>query len=77
MDLKLPESFCSNIGGCVNLQEKKLTGLKSHDCHILLQYLIPLATRGLLSDAVYDAIVNLSRFFCLLSSKVLSASDLE
>ena len=76
-DLRLPDGFCSNIGGCVNLDEKKITGLKSHDCHILLEYLIPLATRGLLPDHVYDAIVNLSRFFRLLCSKELITADLE
>ena len=43
-DLKFHEGFCSNIEDCVNLEEKKLTGLKSHDCHILLEYIIPLVT---------------------------------
>ena len=76
-DVKMPKEFCSNIGGRVNIIDKKISGLKSHDCHILLQYLIPLATRALLPDDVYDALVHLSRFFRLLCQKSLNRDELE
>ena len=76
-DVKMPDGFCSNLSLCVNIEEKKISGLKSHDCHILLQYLIPLATRGLLPDDVYDAVVNLSMFFRLLCQKSLQREQLE
>ncbi|CAN1129189.1 hypothetical protein LINPERPRIM_LOCUS17285 [Linum perenne] len=44
--LKVSDGFSSNISQCVNVNERKITGLKSHDCHVLLQHLIPLAIRG-------------------------------
>ena len=47
-DLKLPDGYSSNIANCVSLQECKLIGLKSHDCHILLQQLLSVALRGFL-----------------------------
>ncbi|XP_047331731.1 uncharacterized protein LOC124935335 [Impatiens glandulifera] len=40
-------------------------------------YLIPLATRGLLPNDVYDAVVNLSRFFRFLCQKSLQRDLLE
>ena len=41
--LKVPDGYASNISHCVNLKEHKLFNLKSHDCHILMQYLLPIA----------------------------------
>ncbi|XP_073153431.1 uncharacterized protein [Henckelia pumila] len=32
--IKLPDGYSSNIGNCVSLEDHKLIGLKSHDCHI-------------------------------------------
>ncbi|XP_042441453.1 uncharacterized protein LOC122026804 [Zingiber officinale] len=75
--LKMSDGFCSNIADCINVRENKVSGLKSHDCHILLEYLIPLATRGLLSESVYEALVELSMFFSSLYSKSLKMEDLK
>ncbi|XP_019242142.1 PREDICTED: uncharacterized protein LOC109223532 isoform X1 [Nicotiana attenuata] len=35
-NLKVSDGFSSNISQCVNLKEHKISGLKSHDCHVLL-----------------------------------------
>ena len=35
--VKLPDGYASNIGRCVSLDDWKINGLKSHDCHIFLQ----------------------------------------
>ena len=61
----------------MNIDEKKISGFKNSDCHILLQYLIPLATCGLLADDVYDTLVGLSRFFRLLCQKSLKRDELD
>ncbi|WMV09400.1 hypothetical protein MTR67_002785 [Solanum verrucosum] len=45
-NLKVPDGFSSNISQCVNLKDHKISGLKSHDCHVLLQHILPLALRG-------------------------------
>ena len=34
--LKLPDGYSSNIRNCISLEECKIMGLKSHDCHVLL-----------------------------------------
>ncbi|KAM3200037.1 hypothetical protein P3L10_032397 [Capsicum annuum] len=42
-NLKVPDGFSSNISQCVNLKGHKISGLKSHDYHVLLQHILPLA----------------------------------
>ncbi|XP_038705319.1 uncharacterized protein LOC120001123 [Tripterygium wilfordii] len=44
-DIKMPDSYASNIARCVHVKECKIYGLKSHDCHVLLERLLPLAIR--------------------------------
>lgn len=39
-DVKFPDGYVSNIGQCVNLHEGKIMGLKSHNCHVLIQRLL-------------------------------------
>ncbi|CAL9019310.1 unnamed protein product [Prunus brigantina] len=38
---KFPDGYASNIARCVNIDGGKFTGLKSHDCHVFMQRLLP------------------------------------
>lgn len=76
-NLKVPDGFSSNISECVNLKDHKISGLKSHDCHVLLQHLLPLALRGRLSKEVCEPLIELSLFFNMVGSKVLRIDELE
>ena len=59
------------------MNERKIFGLKSHDCHVLMQQLIPLVIRGVLHKNVCVVIVELCSFFRQLCSKVLKTNQLE
>ncbi|CAL1382751.1 unnamed protein product [Linum trigynum] len=48
--VKVPDGYAANISRCVNLKNKSILGLKSHDSHILMQQLLPLAIRRLLLE---------------------------
>ncbi|XP_016488848.1 uncharacterized protein LOC107805567 isoform X2 [Nicotiana tabacum] len=76
-NLKVPYGFSSNISQCVNLKEHKISSLKSHDCHVLLQHLLPLTLRGMLSKTVCEPLIELSLFFNVLGAKVLRTNDLD
>ena len=80
-EVKFPNGYSSNIARCVNLKNRKISGLKSHDFHILLEILLPLAIDGLLLEEVFALVstplIELSSFFKALCSKVLSVDDLE
>ena len=60
--IKVPSGYSSNIQGRLNMKEKKLTNLKSHDCHILMTQLLPVVLRGILPENVRLAIVKLCAF---------------
>jgi len=48
--LKFPDGYASNISRCINVDEGKIYGMKSHDCHVFMQRLIPLAFRDMLQS---------------------------
>lgn len=75
--VKLPEGYASNVSRCVNVNDGKLSGLKSHDCHVLLQRLIPIGIRAFLPNDVCTALVELCKFFQDLCAKTLKVSDLD
>ncbi|XP_039126916.1 uncharacterized protein LOC120263060 [Dioscorea cayenensis subsp. rotundata] len=61
--LRLPDGFASNIAHYVNEAQSQLYGMKSHDCHVFMQRLLPIAFRGLLPNSIWDVITELSHFF--------------
>lgn len=73
-DLKLPYGYGSNIGKCISVKECKITGLKSHDYHILIQQLLPVAIRGLLPKGPQITIFWLSTFFNELCQRVVDGT---
>lgn len=50
--VKLPDGYASNISRCVDIRNRKLTGLKSHDCHVIMRDLLPIAVQNLLPEDV-------------------------
>ncbi|XP_025685089.1 uncharacterized protein [Arachis hypogaea] len=73
----LPDRYSSNISRCVDEGQKKIFGLKSHDCHILLEELLPIAVRHLLPDHVTAVLAEFGSFFKILCGKSLSNSELD
>jgi len=64
----------------VQLKELKLVGLKSHDCHMLMQQLLVVTLRDILPNKVRLVITRLFFFFNAICSKVLDPvkfDDLE
>ena len=53
------------------MRKHKLFEMKSHDCHVFMQRLIPIAFREMLPSAVWQALTELSLFFKELTSTVL------
>ncbi|GJW17979.1 hypothetical protein Tco_0025415 [Tanacetum coccineum] len=44
----VPSSYSANIRSLVSMKDCKLQGMKSHDCHVLMAHMIPIAIGGLL-----------------------------
>jgi hypothetical protein len=75
--IKFPDGYAANIRRCVDVNGCKLSGLKTHDLHVILQKLLPLVVRNLLPEDVVIPIIELSRFFNSLCSKELEISEIQ
>ena len=62
-DVRVLDGYASNISRCVNLKERKISRLKSHDNHILMQQLLPIALQGSLPSHVIRPLIKLACFF--------------
>ncbi|XP_012701433.1 uncharacterized protein LOC101786371 [Setaria italica] len=75
--VRMPDGYASNIKRCVDVNGCKISGLKSHDYHVILQKLLPLVARHILPEDVARPLIELSKFFNALCSKELVQSDIE
>ncbi|CAM8931677.1 unnamed protein product [Rhodiola kirilowii] len=75
--VKVPYGFSSNIISLVSMKDLRLNGLKSHDCHTLMQQLLPIAIGGIMSPKVRIAVQRLCVIFSSLCSKVIDTSELD
>ncbi|KAI5334273.1 hypothetical protein L3X38_024406 [Prunus dulcis] len=75
--MKVPEGYSSNIKNLVSLQDSRLLGLKSHDCHTLMQQLLPVAIRSVLEKPARYAITRLCFFFNAICAKTVDVSKLD
>nr|XP_011467165.1 PREDICTED: uncharacterized protein LOC105352270 [Fragaria vesca subsp. vesca] len=57
--------------------ENKISGLKTHDFHVLLQRLLPVVIRPYLQSDVVDTLVALFKFFQRICAKELKKSDVR
>ena len=77
LKLKVPNGYCSNFANIVSMQDLRLLGMKSHDCHVLMQQILPVAIRNLMPKHVRYAITRLCFFFKALCSKVVDVPSLD
>ena len=75
--LRFPDGYVSNIARSVNVSEGKIYGMKSHDCHVFMQRLLPIAFRDILPKQLWGALSELSRFFTILSASELRLQDVQ
>ena len=78
--LRCPDGISSNLRRCVDLKNNKLSGMKSHDCHVMMENFLPIVFIELLSVKLWSAITELSLFykeFCSTTLKVEHIRKLE
>jgi len=75
--IKALDEYLPNVSRCVQVKEHKIFGLKSYDCHLLMQEFLPIAMKGCLPNKVSLAISYLCCFFKELCGKVLNEHNLE
>jgi hypothetical protein len=75
--IKCLVGYAAGLKRDVNLKTGKLTGLKSHDIHVLMERIIPVMFHGYMPDAMWQAIVELSYFYRQIHAKEISKNMME
>ena len=60
---KFSDGFVSNISQCVNDKDERISGLRTHDYHVLLHRLLPVGVQAYLSKTVSTFVTELCDFF--------------
>ena len=50
--------------------------MKSHDCHVLLTQILPVAIRGIMDEHVHDTLLALCNFFDVINRKSIGVKQL-
>jgi len=61
-DVKMPDGYSSNISRCIDLKVRNIFCLKSHDCHILIEHLLPIVIRNFLPNNVTAVVRSRTMF---------------
>lgn len=75
--VRFPDGYAGSLAKNVIEDQGKVYGLKSHDCHVLLQRIIPIAIRPFMTKQIREALVDLSQFFKKLTRVTLHVRELE
>ena len=61
--VKYPDGYATNISRLVNAKNGRLSCLKSHDCHVLLQRILPIGLRRFADKDISIVLFELGNFF--------------
>jgi len=75
--VKVPQGHSLNVKSLVSMQDLKLIGLKSHDCHIVMQQLLSVAIHRIIPKNVRHIITRLCSFFSSICCKVIDPLKLD
>jgi hypothetical protein len=73
--VKMSSGYASNFGK--HICSKKYGALKSHDYHVFIQNLLPLAIRGLLHPTARAAVMRMCKVYRRICSKVYDPSQFQ
>ncbi|KAL4563092.1 hypothetical protein LXL04_027124 [Taraxacum kok-saghyz] len=75
-EVRLPDGFGSNFKKRVAANDSNITRLKSHDCHILMQRLLPVGVQAYLDKNTSTAIIDLCTFLKKICARTLVVEDM-
>jgi hypothetical protein len=75
--LRTPSCYSANIRSLVDIPGKKLNSMKSHDCHVMMTQILPVASRNVLPKLVRETLMRLCLFFNTISQKVINLDTLD
>ncbi|KAK1612835.1 hypothetical protein QYE76_036508 [Lolium multiflorum] len=62
--------YSGNISRYPDVAKKRFTGMKSHDCHVLMTQILPVAIRGIMDEHVRDTLFGLCNYFDVIRKSI-------
>ncbi|GJZ97386.1 hypothetical protein Tco_0669839 [Tanacetum coccineum] len=75
--VRLPDWFGSNFKQKVTADDNNITGIKSHDCHIMMHRLLPYGVQQYLPKSIAAPIIEFCLFFKQLCARTLMQQDMS
>ena len=61
--IKFSDAYASNVSRCAGNNDGNISDIKSHDSHVMMQYLLSVIIRGYLGSDVQTVLIELGVFF--------------
>ena len=75
--IKVSSGYCGKISRYLDTKKKRFSGMKSHDCHVMMTQILPVALTGIMDKHVHDTLIGLCNFFDVISRKSISVKQLR
>ncbi|KAK1663795.1 hypothetical protein QYE76_051954 [Lolium multiflorum] len=74
--VKVPFGYSGIISRYMDPKKRNFSGMKSHDCHVMMTQILPVAIRGIMDDHVRATLTGLCNFFDVITRKSISVKKL-
>ncbi|KAK1646310.1 hypothetical protein QYE76_064115 [Lolium multiflorum] len=74
--VRVPFGYSGLISRYMDPKKRNLSGMKSHDCHVMMMQILPVAIRGIMDDHVRATLTGLCNFFDVITRKSISVKKL-
>jgi len=76
LGIKVPSGYSGRIPRYLDPKKQCFSGMKSHDCHVMMTQILPVAMRGIMEKHVRDMLTDLCNFFDVISRKSITMTQL-
>ena len=77
LGVKVPLGYSGLISRYLDPNKKIFSGMKSHDCHVMMTQILPVAIRGIMDPHVRETLTGLCKFFAVITRKSITVKKLE
>jgi len=67
LGIKVPFGYSGQIPRYLDPKKHCFSGMKSHDCHVMMTQILPVAMRGIMEKHIRDTLTGLCNFFDVIS----------
>jgi hypothetical protein len=77
LGVKFAYGYAGKISRYLDEAKQRFSGMKSHDCVVLMTQILPVAIHGIKDDHVRETLFGLCNFFDVISRKPIGATQLK